>query len=46
MAFAGTSALGLLAKWQLSQLVLFAEGICEFAPGEPEGGSTIMLVIP
>jgi hypothetical protein len=45
-AFAGTAALGLLAKWQFSQLLLLTDGMCEFAPGEPDGGCTMMLLMP
>ncbi|MEI8158206.1 MAG: hypothetical protein WCH60_15180 [Burkholderiales bacterium] len=46
LEFAGTSELGLLPKWQLSQLLPLLEGIWEVAPGEPVGGRTMMLVIP
>ena len=38
--------MGLLAKWQFSQLLLLADGIWELAPGEPDGGCTMMLLMP
>ena len=46
LAFAGTGELGLLPKWQLSQLLLLLEGMCDVAPGEPDGGRTTILLIP
>jgi hypothetical protein len=40
----GTSAAGVLPKWQFSQVV--EVGKCDVAPDAAEGGITMILVIP
>ena len=46
LAFAGTGEFGLLPKWQFSQFEPLGTGMCDVAPGEPDGGWTIILLIP
>jgi hypothetical protein len=44
VATAGTSAVGVLPKWQVSHFVEL--GTCELAPGAPVGGITTILLTP
>ena len=44
VALAATMAAGVVARWQVSQVVL--DGMCELAPMGEVGGNTTILVIP